>query len=569
MKVLGLILLLLLAARPGVAQERVTEVQELPRERAEELLAFVNDASTIVSSGRARLPAGAVIRGNVASLGGPYVLGGRVEGSLVVVNGDLSFEPGAEVTGDVTVAGGTLQGEEDATISGTLTVHSPALPYTRSGEKLVYRPAAPTAEDFFRSQLPFGTARFTLRAASNYSRVEGLPVLFGPLFESSGSNPFAIEVFGIWRSTSGLALNRNEMGYRVQVEQSLGGSRELALGASLRSEHVPIEDWGLSNVEASMATFLLRRDFRDYYERSGWSAFFRYAPMGSPLTLRAEFREEDHAFAPIRNPWTLGDEDAGWRPQPIVSEGEIRSVGASLRFDSRNDVTAPSHGWLADFRVRRGVGGNLRHPLHTPPLPDATPERPDSDFTTALIDARRYFRLGPATRMSVRGLAAGALTERPLPSQLQHSVGGEGSLPGHPRFSGDCGARAETRLHPTDGSPAYAAYGCDRVALLQMEYQRTFGFGWLPLPDEWHDPAEEWDWAPFFDFRPRWSVFFNAGRGWALDGPLPHDLPRVSSPTLTDAGFGVFLGSIGLYWAVPLTQRDRGVNFFVRLHHRF
>ena len=36
-----------------------------------------------------------------------------------------------------------------------------------------------------------------------------------------------------------------------------------------------------------------------------------------------------------------------------------------------------------------------------------------------------------------------------------------------------------------------------------------------------------------------------------------------------DAGFGLRLGRIGLYWALPLSGHDDGINFFVRIGSRF
>jgi hypothetical protein len=38
---------------------------------------------------------------------------------------------------------------------------------------------------------------------------------------------------------------------------------------------------------------------------------------------------------------------------------------------------------------------------------------------------------------------------------------------------------------------------------------------------------------------------------------------------LYDVGAGVILGGFGIYGAVPLDSRDRGMRFFVRLGPRF
>jgi hypothetical protein len=43
----------------------------------------------------------------------------------------------------------------------------------------------------------------------------------------------------------------------------------------------------------------------------------------------------------------------------------------------------------------------------------------------------------------------------------------------------------------------------------------------------------------------------------------------VDTKTLMDMGVGLHLGDLGLYWAWPLTESGRGVNFYLRIDHRF
>ena len=71
------------------------------------------------------------------------------------------------------------------------------------------------------------------------------------------------------------------------------------------------------------------------------------------------------------------------------------------------------------------------------------------------------------------------------------------------------------------------------------------------------------------EFDPSWSVFFNAGRGWALAEAGPGFVGQ-DTETYMDVGFGIFLGDLGLYFAFPIEDdEDRGGNFFIRLTHRF
>jgi len=43
---------------------------------------------------------------------------------------------------------------------------------------------------------------------------------------------------------------------------------------------------------------------------------------------------------------------------------------------------------------------------------------------------------------------------------------------------------------------------------------------------------------------------------------------RGTSDFVTDAGIGLRFGVLGVYWAVPLSDRGTSTNFFVRLGPR-
>jgi hypothetical protein len=253
-------------------------------------------------------------------------------------------------------------------------------------------------------------------------------------------------------------------------------------------------------------------------------------------------------------------------------------VGAELVVERRNDRDDPSDGWYLAASATAGLGGALQFPTYTSPEPGSPvlivqPRSVDTDFTSGSVDLRRYARLGPRSDLRLRGFVAGSADGGPLPPQFQRALGGEGSLPGFPLLSVDCGARARTYgvFADTDvgapRTPVYAGYGCDRVALFQAEYRGSLsfdlGFGG---DDEWD---EGWGWAPGVSFDPSWSLFFDAGRGWSLAAEGTPARLGPDSDTLMDVGVGFFLGGVGLYWAWPLNGEDRNSNFFVRFSHRF
>ncbi|MBI4544064.1 MAG: BamA/TamA family outer membrane protein [Gemmatimonadetes bacterium] len=551
------------AALPAAAQEKAAAEPELSAEIAFEIVEFYNRPATIRLAGASRLAPGSEVLGDVAVLGGPFVLGGRVRGRVVVINGNVQLESGAEITGDLLVVGGGARGLENAAVGGTVSIFGEPLRFRLQDGSIVAqdpRPGEPgisAGRDF-----TFGRTDFTVIARRGYNRVEGLPVTFGPRLTLGGSNPTRLEALLIYRTVAGLRLDSDELGYTLRGEQFLGGRRAARLGLILHSETLPIEDWGLSDRENSLATFLLHRDYRDHYQRVGWSAYLRLAPRGRSYDASLEYAEERHEMLAARGPWALVDNDEEWRPQPAVAEGRLRSLAARLAYDTRNQGADPSAGWYVRARLERGLGGSLRQELGPDPATGEPifEDRPANDhFLDGLLDLRRYARMGPRSKLGVRALLAGSLDGKALPPQRQHALGGEGSLPAYALLSFDCGARR--RSASAGDEEFYPFYGCDRLALVQLEYQAT-----LPMPRRLGPLrlGHELDLGDTFG----WVLFFDAGRAWT-EPEARSGRGAGPSDFAADAGLGLRLGRLGFYWAIPLAGSGQGLNFFVRLGPRF
>jgi hypothetical protein len=73
---------------------------------------------------------------------GPFAVAGRVDGDVVVINGDLEFLPGAVVAGSVTVVGGQDHRGRQRPRAGETNAYSAPLEYVRTGERLVLQEPA-------------------------------------------------------------------------------------------------------------------------------------------------------------------------------------------------------------------------------------------------------------------------------------------------------------------------------------------------------------------------------------------------------------------------------------------
>jgi hypothetical protein len=564
--------LLLAGAAPAAAQEREIRNANLPRALEARLLEMY-DGSAERHDGASSIPPGMVVRSDVAAMGGPLRVGGKVDGDLAMVGGDVILETGSVVTGSVTVVAGEVRMADDAVVRGSITTYGAAASARRPDRREARRPPEPRVR--YGEQ---GSSRFTVRTGVGYNRVEGLPILFGPVLQTAGPTPVRLEALGIWRTESGASLATDRMGYRLRVEQFVAPERRLSVGATAYSMVDPLDRWQLRDIEASLAAFLFRQDFRDHIERVGWDAFVAARPMPG-LEARLAFRDERHSALPAGDPWALFNRSQDWRLQPLAAEGRVRTLAASADLDRRDRRDDPHSGWLAHVSAERPVGGSLvrpalhavapsPHPRYDGPMVGSLPEAAaDLDFTTGLVDVRRYSPVGDRSSLGMRVVAGGSLTRTPLPPQYQHALGGPGTLPGYDAFHGDCGARRATGLHEDDRY--FPAYGCDRFALAQVEYRGRlsldFGFG-----EPRHEARRDGWRSMRFDTGPAWAVFMNAGRAWALADPVTGEAESRGTGTLVDAGLGVLIGKLGVYAALPLSADvDQSPRFFLRWGARF
>lgn len=568
MRIVPLTMCLLAVATTVQAQERPLAKADLPRYVEARLTAIIENPATKQINGPVTIAD--TVGGNVVVFKGPVVVTGKIEGDLIVVESNIDFQQGATVTGDVTIIGGDATGLESADIGGTVTMYGEGFDLFHRGEK-VYA-ANSSRRRVYRDddRGDWGHSSLLVRTGWNYNRVEGLPVQFGPGIMTSGRNPTHVQALAIWRTAVSGPFNTAEWGYEVRAEQFMGGHRGFRVGASLRSVIDPIEDWQMGKSESSLSTFLLHNDNHDYFQRAGWSAFARYTPRATGLSIAVDYSDENHSAQPARDPWTLFSNNDEWRLQPLVAEGRLRTLNGALELDRRNNSSYPTAGFLVRTELTQALGGSLTIPAAYNPVAVAGPPRAmpvARQFTNGLIDARVYRAAGPDGTLSLRAVATGALGNTSLPPQFQHALGGVGSLPGYALFAADCGARASSVVRADDRNKSFFPYyGCDRTAMLSAEYRGGFDLhlGGFDSRDDENDgyDAGRWD----LDSHPRWIVFFDAGRGWA-QGKKTRG--AADTGALYDAGAGIQIGDVGIYGALPLTGSDRGLQLFLRFGPRF
>jgi hypothetical protein len=536
-----------------------------PSEVVAELIAIYNDSATTRMQGDVTLPAGSRFEGKLALYRGSLRVAGRVNGPIAVANGTLYLLPGASVDGEILVVGGRLLRSEQVEHLGAERVYWDAAPVIRGNDGLLalrerrrHLGEIATAKASFQT----GQVRTTLSLSTGgtYNRIEGLPVLFGPLFEyrPNATTSARLDLRGILRTAGGTNL-LDDFGYIARAELRFGGKTQFGIGGRLFSEVAPIEDQPLSPAESGWSAFLLQRDYRDHYEREGITGL-AYVEPSPGLHLEFSLTRNFEGSVRATDPWSLFRNSDRWRRNPLIDDGHYFIAGAQLDFDTRNDRDQPSTGWLIRGRFEHATSDDIA-PVALPTVVRPTPPTGGGYATDRiLIDARRYSRLTPGLRVSARLLADGWIAGDRLPVQRRVSLGGTDILPGFDFRAYTCSPRGFTDT----ADPAL----CDRLISTQLEARTRLSLNLgVRMPDR--EGSKQ---GRFIGIEEADLVFFSdAGKAW-LAGPGPGQVPVNRLPELSewalDVGVGLDAGEIGAYLAKSISNGEP-VKFVVRLQRRF
>jgi len=567
--------LMLVLASPGWAQDSIIVIDPNappdsvvragpPPDVVAELIALFNDSSATRMQGDVTIPAGSRFEGKLALFRGSLRIAGRVNGPVTVANGTLYLLPGASVQGAILVVGGRLIRSEQVEHFGPERVYWDAAPVIRTVEGwLAQRERRRSLSELATARTSFqaGRIRTTLSLATGgtYNRVEGLPILFGPLFEvhPSSSTYARLDLRGILR-TAGQAEDRSDFGYVARADFRIQGKPEFGIGGRLYSEVDPIEEYPLTNSESGWSAFLLQRDYRDYFEREGVGGVAYIVPHPA---WRVEFtisRDAERSVQ-ITDPWSLLRNSDRWRRNPLIDDGHYFNTGLQVDFDTRNDRERPTAGWLLRGRFEHSTSDDIA-PVALPAVVRPNPQTGGGYATDRIsLDLRHYARFTPGLQMNGRIRADGWIAGDRLPIQRRYSLGGPDILPGFDFRAFTCAPRGFI-------DAAITAL-CDRVISTQLEVRTRLG-----LNLGYRMPDREGSRGRFIGIEEADLVIFgDAGKAW-LAGSGPGQVPVNRLPALKewafDVGAGIDAGGIAAYLAKSVSEGE-AVKFVVRLQRRF
>lgn len=331
---------------------------------------------------------------------------------------------------------------------------------------------------------PFGTYVGTLFGAQpfypalpglRYNRVDGfvLGMDVQPMRLTSSRRS---KIYG----QIGYAFGLDDVRYQVGFETRLGGSRVhraragLTLGASYQENTVSDDTWKIDPWENTLASFLFRNDFLDYYEAEGFNVYAVKSLPGAMGSVRVGFASEAHRSLVRNTKWSVF-RDSDFRFNPAIDDGRLSALVVQLEAGDFTEFGShPSGGALrAVAELGDGFGG-------------------DFAFNRYILDGRIYQPMTPYMGFAVRG-RAGYATDG-VPAQRLFTAGGIGTVRAYPQnvYAGRSLALGNAEISFSD------------VDMLIADAQ-LFAFA---------DAA--WVGADFVDFD-RADVFSAAGIGVAFD----------------------------------------------------
>lgn len=418
---LWIIALALLISAPVFAQWNWDENDDIPitrdemRRRAERKYISNNSAEMFRYDDDARIDKGEIIDGNVVVSNGDLNVYGEIDGDVLVIFGDVFVRDNALVTGNITSVGGRIKQYRESRIKGNQIETSPRNLFRNVNFDLGSGDSWHWTRSKNYSTLPLWPLEDRFLFA--YNRVQG--IFLGMELPKSISRKSSIATF---HGFVGYGFKEKAVRYEAGLDRHFFDRRDyrFELGGKVYDLTDSHDDWVITPHENTLAALLIHEDFRDYFRRNG---FELHVSQNYTVFLKGTvaWRNERYTSLSKNADWAIFGGDKKFRDNPVINEGNLRSVYGELYYDTRDDHDAPRRGWYAKIS---GEFSNSK--LNS-----------DFSFNQYLFELRRYQPLSRSERIDIRIKAGSA--DGILPWQKRYELGGLSTLRGFrfKEFAGD------------------------------------------------------------------------------------------------------------------------------------
>jgi len=250
----------------------------------------------------------------------------RLDGSVIILNGELSLRAQAEVAGDVVLVRSNMFKSRKAVVAGEVLRTSSEESLKLVRERMNSRK--------LRRNLPFRVRLKTNRmggfALEGYDRVDGFSVSWGMDLKFPDLGDFTF-----FKAKIITATTRQAVGFDATYQLPLDRQGRYIVGVRARSKTDTNDRWRLGDLENAFKAFIAGYDNRFYFRREGYSVYFR-RNVGNHSYLSLGYQNEQYFSLKNLSPFTMfGSEN--FQPNLPVSSGPLRSLLLEGVLDTRND----------------------------------------------------------------------------------------------------------------------------------------------------------------------------------------------------------------------------------------
>lgn len=292
------------------------------------------------------------IDGDVLILDGDLKIDGEVDGDVLAIFGDIDLGSSAYVKGDVISVNGKVWSDDDSDVRGDIVVTNIPIDDQDEGvtikkrEKRNYHKKSAKKESW-----PDDSNEVVY---ADYNRVDGLTL--GMQFPQRGwwankDHHFAMLGKG------GYSFASKRWQYQLGLERWTSGDFRFSIGGNIYDMTDTQDRWLICDNENSLAAFFIKEDFRDYYNREGFS-LYAGQNFGKRIKITGSYQDDNFRNIGKQTNWALFGGKKDFRQNPLALPFEymqangfdaplnIKSVSAKLTLDTRNNRNRPSKGWF-------------------------------------------------------------------------------------------------------------------------------------------------------------------------------------------------------------------------------
>ncbi len=384
-------------------------------------LAQDRSRSTVTFDGATIIAVEETIEGDVVVKGGDLTVYGTVRGDVLVVGGTLYVRDGGRVTGNARVINGDIVRDEGGTIEGYMDKTSSSRLTYREDKGKIARSSYHLDADW-KSELT-NLDNFIFR----FNKVEGFYLGLGSdkryywdgykLYSLYGSVGYGF-MSHKWRANLGVTR-------QFAITGSKGSpSHLLEIGGEWHSYTDSKDQWLIDLNENSTYALLIHEDFRDYYQRQGFTIITGWYMQGEDLTtqLTVEYNIDQHRMLENGTEFAIFGGKKKFRLNPPADEGKVNAVVVSGGISTVTKTRRGPHGWSL-----YGTMENSRKNFGS-----------DFAFSQLIVDVRRFQPLSRYDGLNLR--VRGGTSSGVIPLQRVFEIGGLGTLPGY-NFKAEAGNR--------------------------------------------------------------------------------------------------------------------------------